>query len=102
LKTIIIGELIVLAIIIFLSWRSGNVKRTKTPTSKGQPQNKIPLDIPSSGYDSTGRKIPTNLEALAARDSVDIQKIENQKDSQAELERVRKKRIKKTHRRPYH
>jgi hypothetical protein len=84
------GAVIFLAGILLLSINGAdNVKRKKDAKRNPDNSDAILFDLPDAGYDSTGRLIPTALEALAAGDEVEIQTIEHPQKNKKKLDHRR-------------
>ena len=88
------GGVVILFSGILLISISGSDKNVKSKTTKRKTDNEdsISFDLPDNGYDSTGRHVPSDLEAMVEADAPFIQKIENQIKREAKYERIRKGR----------
>jgi hypothetical protein len=88
------GGVIILFFAFLLLLVNGGSKNVKPKATKSERQSSdsISFDLPDRGYDSTGRHVPSDIEAMAEADAPFIQKIENQIKREAKYERIRKGR----------
>ena len=73
-----------------------NVRRKKDAKRQANDEDQISFDLPSGGYDSTGRLFPTELETQVAIDEAETHQAQITENLQKRIDAKRKRRGEKT------